>query len=241
VKSIRSHKPESVYIHDGDNKGIAQRLNQVCKMAIKDGYEYILTMDQDSSFEQTVFKNYLQCFSCYPERENVSMFGVQYENSGWASRDCNPVDWTTLITSGSIVNLSLFEEIGGFDEHLFIDTVDFEYCFRSIQKGFRSILFKNVLLTHRLGIEKLRHATGKKTNLSYSLHSPVRLYYMLRNYMYLRTIYKKRFPGEMLQSRNAVFNRIKINLLHGSDRLSIVKFLLRAVIDVNRNHMGKYK
>jgi rhamnosyltransferase len=241
IDKIQNQVAETEYIHDGENSGIAKRLNQVCKMSITEGYEYLLTMDQDSSFEQTMIENYFRCFNHSPGKEKVAMFGVQYENPDWASATCNPVSWTTLITSGSIVNLSLFEEIGGFDEQLFIDTVDFEYCFRSIQKGFRNILFKNILLTHRLGTKKLKHAAGKKKNLSYSIHSPVRLYYMLRNYMYLRAIYKNSFPTEMLQSRNAVFNRVKINLLHDSDKLSIVKFLLRALIDFKRNRMGKYR
>ena len=241
IASISHAVPGAVYIHDGNNNGIAGRLNQVCRMAKVEGFDFLLTMDQDSAFSEGAIKSYFQCFTHFQEKEQVAMFGVQYENPGWASETCRPVTWSTLITSGSLVNLRLFEQIGGFDENLFIDTVDFEYCFRSIQKGFRNILFKNVLLTHHLGTKKLRHTAGKKTNLSYSLHSPVRLYYMMRNYMYLRAIYKKSFPTEMLQSRNAVFNRVKINLLHNSDRISIVKSLLRAVIDFNRNRMGKYR
>src|SRR3954471_22742180 len=49
------------FLHDGINKGIASRLNQVCKLAIEDGYEWLLTMDQDSSFEADFLKKYITC------------------------------------------------------------------------------------------------------------------------------------------------------------------------------------
>ncbi|MBC7828793.1 MAG: glycosyltransferase family 2 protein [Chitinophagaceae bacterium] len=241
IGAIRNEVPKAVYIHESQNNGIAQRLNQVCKLAGEAGYNYILTMDQDSSFEETVIKNYFECFRGYPGKENVAMFGVQYENPQWASDKCNASPWTTLITSGSIVNLALFEQIGGFDENLFIDTVDFEYCYRSILKGFRIILFKNILLTHRLGITQFQTAgkTGKGSPVT--LHSPVRLYYMLRNYLYLRSKYRKLFPAEMLQSRNAVLNRIKINLLHTTHRTELLRYIWRGVVDFKANRLGKYR
>src|SRR6478736_3145595 len=49
---------KTVLIHDGDNKGIAARLNQVCELAIEDGFEYLLTMDQDSYFDESAITNY---------------------------------------------------------------------------------------------------------------------------------------------------------------------------------------
>jgi rhamnosyltransferase len=241
VDSISSVIPPCVYIHDGNNNGIAARLNEVCRRAKADGFDFILTMDQDSAFDQAVIANFFRCFDHFPDKGQVAMFGVQYENPHWASDECNPVPWTTLITSGSLVNLGLFEQTGGFDENLFIDTVDFEYCYRSIQKGFKIILFKNILLTHHLGTKKLQDSSSKKRAASYSLHSPIRLYYMTRNYMYLRAKYKSSFPTEMLRSRNAVVNRVKINLLHNTNKLSTMRFVLQAVVDFKRDRMGKYR
>ena len=241
VDSIFKVIPACVYISDGINNGIAARLNEVCRHAKDDGFDFIMTMDQDSAFDKDVITNYFRCFDHFPDKNQVAMFGIQYENAHWASDVCNPVSWTTLITSGSLVNLGLFEQTGGFDENLFIDTVDFEYCYRSIEKGFKIILFKNILLTHHLGTKKLQDPSGNKMPSNYSLHSPIRLYYMIRNYMYLRAKYKNSFPAEMLRSRNAVLNRVKINLLHNNNKLSTMRFVLQAVIDFKRERMGKYR
>ncbi|HRI19294.1 MAG TPA: glycosyltransferase, partial [Panacibacter sp.] len=50
-----------VYLHDGENKGIASRLNQAAKLAIEEGCEWLLTMDQDSYFEKNTVDAYLNC------------------------------------------------------------------------------------------------------------------------------------------------------------------------------------
>lgn len=241
IDSLKRIIPGCIYIHDGNNDGIAARLNEICRRAKADGFDFILTMDQDSAFDQNVITNYFRCFDHFAGKEQVAMFGVQYENPHWSSELCNPVPWTTLITSGSLVNLALFDQTGGFDENLFIDTVDFEYCFRSIRKGFKIILFKNILLTHLLGTRKNPTRTGADRTVSYSLHSPIRLYYMIRNHMYLRRIYKNSFPGEMSRSGKAVLNRLKINLLHNTDKLSIMRFVLQGIVDFKRQRMGKYR
>ena len=56
VKKI-NNIPGICYLHDHENKGIASRLNQVCEMALSEGFEWILTMDQDSYFEQYTIEN----------------------------------------------------------------------------------------------------------------------------------------------------------------------------------------
>ena len=50
-----------IYINNNDNLGIATALNQACDKAIELKFKWILTMDQDSSFEN--FEHYLKCFN----------------------------------------------------------------------------------------------------------------------------------------------------------------------------------
>lgn len=40
------------------------------------------------------------------------------------------------ITSGNIINISIALSCGGFDENLFIDSVDEEFCIRCQKYGF---------------------------------------------------------------------------------------------------------
>src|SRR4051812_19218454 len=65
-------------IHSGINEGIAKRLNQACDLAIKDGFDYLVTMDQDSYFDEPSISEYFNCIETF-KQQNVSMFGINYQ------------------------------------------------------------------------------------------------------------------------------------------------------------------
>lgn len=231
----------AVYIHDGENKGIAARLNHVSDLALKDRFDWLLTMDQDSSFGEKTFINYLNCLTSFENKGNVSMFGINHVKESDDLDICNAVNVNHLITSGSVLNLRLVNEIGGFDEKLFIDEVDFEYCLRSIAKGFSIIQFTNIFLIHSIG-QTSQHRSFKTTKLtSRVLHSPVRMYYMTRNFLYVETKYRHSFPDEINLRRKVLFNRWKNNVLYNKERFSIMKKIIRGFKDYRKNRMGKLK
>ncbi|HSN09761.1 MAG TPA: glycosyltransferase [Hanamia sp.] len=232
-------KEKVVWLHDGENKGIASRLNQVIKLAKEDEYDWLLTMDQDSFFDNETFDNYLNCVSKFDQKEKVSMFGINHSEKIATDDLCNSVSVNHLITSGSILNLKAASGIGGFDENLFIDEVDFEYCLRSISHGFQIIQFTNIFLVHHLG-ETVNRRSLKNIRLSSRvLHSPERLYYMARNFLYVESKYKSAFPAEIKERRRILLNRIKNNLLYNKERLKVLKFIIKGAGDYKKNCMGK--
>ena len=225
-------------IRDGKNEGIAKRLNQVCALAIQEGFEYLLTMDQDSFFYEDAITSYLQCINVHPNKSQVSMFGVNYENE-ISNPDCNYKKVKHLITSGSIINLSAYKNIGAFDENLFIDFVDSEYCFNSIMKGYDIIQYQNIFMNHTLGesMEKRSLVTFKKTKRSF--HSALRLYYMMRNFLYINKKYKGHFKEEISTYKTDLTNRVKNKLLYRPNRLETLQYLFKAYKDYRNNRMGK--
>ncbi|MER3463640.1 MAG: hypothetical protein C4329_03655, partial [Chitinophagaceae bacterium] len=68
------------YLHDGENRGIAARLNQACKLAIQEGFAWLLTMDQDSFFSDQMLDQYLHCCATYTQLNKVAQFGITYVN-----------------------------------------------------------------------------------------------------------------------------------------------------------------
>lgn len=226
------------FIHDGYNSGIAMRLNLACEMAIKENYEYLLTMDQDSFFDEAAISNYLKCLDQFPDKSQVSMFGVNYESSS-LNADCSYKKVKHLITSGSIINLSVYKNLGGFDEKLFIDLVDTEYCLKSILKGYAIIGYQNIFLNHNLGesIEKRSLMTFKKTKRSF--HSELRLYYMMRNFLYINKKYKSHFKEQIKIYKTDLINRVKNKLLYTPNRLKTLQYLFKAYKDYRNNKMGK--
>lgn len=227
---------------DFHNEGIAKRLNQACEIALKEGFEWLLTMDQDSNFSQEAIEYYFNCFYKYKRKDNVAMFGTNRSREIISSiKDCRAEEMQDLITSGSILNLSLFQKIGGFDELLFIDLVDNEYCARAKIKGFSIIKFSNIHLVHELGkqvfnssIKSLFLIKKKK-----EIHSPLRCYYMYRNLLYIENKYKSENKHFTNQLRKDILARIKICVLYGREAKSIFKFLKIAKEDFKSNKMGK--
>ena len=224
-------------LSSGTNKGIAERLNQVADIAIKAGYQWLLTMDQDSYFMEEQISAYLEYAIEDPQRDQVAMFGVETTRRPELITNLQePVD--RLITSGSLLNLSLFKQVGPFDENLFIDEVDHEYCYRAILKSFKIILFTHIFLEHQLGQDK-QVKTLKGGIKTASFHSPLRLYYMVRNFLYVRHQYKNDFQADLKLRGTGLMHRLKNNLLYGHSKWETLKMVLLAVRDYSKHQMGK--
>jgi rhamnosyltransferase len=232
------HRFKLTFIHDGINEGVAKRLNQACTLAINEGFEYLLTMDQDSYFDGSSIRRYFQCIENFDKKEQVSMFGVNYENQT-QKESCDFINVKSLITSGSVINLNSYKQIGEFDENLFIDFVDTEYCFNSVQKGYAIIQFPNIFMHHEIGTVSQQRSLKNLKKSSRSIHSASRLYYMTRNLLYLNKKYKHLFKNELSAHKKDLINRIKNKLLYRKNRYQTLQYLLKAYNNYRNNKMGR--
>ncbi len=234
--------PKVMLIHNGENQGIAKRLNAACEMAIKEEFNWLLTLDQDTRFIGNAIIDYFNCFKNYLRKEEVAMFGTCF--SRWkqvSHNNCSIKQAEKLITSGSLLNLSLVKTIGQFDEQLFIDAVDYDYCFRAQMAGYHLIQFSNIYILHTVGSEV--HRSSFKTlfliKKKKEVHSPLRCYYMYRNMLYLTRKYKEQEKAYTKQIRAYVLSRIKVSLFYGRKSLDIIKHLMLAKSDFKMGKMGK--
>lgn len=164
------------YISNGDNLGIAKALNIGCKNAIKQGYDWILTMDQDSEFELMMIEKYINNIEDMIKKDNsIAIYApitskIKDQKSGYMNR---------VITSGNILNLYAYKIVDGFDDDLFIDEVDHDLCFKLIKKGYKIYKFNDITLKHKLGDSK----EVKILNKSFTVmnHNYIRKYYIVRN------------------------------------------------------------
>ena len=236
ANSIVSGHQNIELIYNNDNLGIATALNQTVLKAVNLGFEWLLTMDQDSFFESDQFfsafsknsKNNVAIFSPNPELSTVS----KDEDSDLAE------EILCVITSGNLVNLKIWETIGGFEETLFIDEVDNDYCLKAVLNGFKILRFKNIPLIHELGQNKEVSFLFKKYTII--IHPPVRSYYIFRNNLYIFSRYKNKFPG-FVRSRKTMLikNFVKI-LLFSNERAQNVHFIIKGIRDYFRNVYGPY-
>jgi rhamnosyltransferase len=100
---------------------------------------------------------------------------------------------TGVITSGSLVEIDAWRRLGGFDEALFIDYVDNDFCLRAIAAGRTVAVSAGAVLEHRLG-NRTRHAVlGHEVRPTH--HSPLRHYFIARNRVRLWRRHAFRHPA----------------------------------------------
>ena len=159
IKSINEDKIEIIL--NKENLGIATALNIGVRKALENGYEWILTMDQDSKASPDMVKKMFNVYNSINREERKDILSIFpnfvderiqsiEENSNMNSYEYVDAD----ITSGNILRKEVFEKVGFFDDSLFIDLVDTDFCMRLNEKGIKMIKIRDAVLYHSLGESK---------------------------------------------------------------------------------------
>ena len=233
-QKIIGHHNKIRYNWDGENEGIAKRLNESIEICIKENYDFLLTMDQDSFFEKNDLKRYKELIKC-TSLDKVGMYGVIHDKN-LLSNNSNIYNLNKiLITSGSILPIVNFKILGCFNEELFIDGVDIEFCLRIFKNGYNTVQFNTILLSHELGTTLIKLTPSLKIEKR-KIHSPFRIYYITRNFFYLRKIYKNQIYYLNMFS---FLNEIKNGILYGNEKIKFILYSAKGYIDFKNNKMGK--
>ena len=212
----------NVYIlNNPENKGIAYALNKIFEWGKKNNFEWVLTLDQDSVVLGDLIDNY----EFISEKNAIVAPNILYKDNEQYKEihdhDYEYVSWA--ITSASLTQLKAWEEIGGFDEYLFIDKVDYDFCVRLRCKGYFLVRTYKVTLDHELGNLNCIRLFGKTIYVTH--HSPQRKYYMVRN-----SIYLKKKLGSGTPARD-VIKLIAKTLLFEKKKMLNFSFIYRGIVD----------
>lgn len=165
----------------GKNEGISYPLNKVAEWAIKNGFSHMLTMDQDSTWDNfKIFRKLIES----EKDQDTAIFAPQIIDSVRGINDFN--NENQVITSGSIINLKHYAQIGPYCEDFVIDCVDTEYSFRVRLKHFKIKIIKPAKLYQSFGNLKKIRIFG-----CYHAHySPFRIYHIVRNNIWMWRMYR---------------------------------------------------
>jgi len=221
------------YINNQSNLGIAAALNIGARLAIKDNCNWLLTMDQDSRVTVDMITMMLKAIDKY---SNIGMISPVHAGKTIAAitnkPDFEEVD--SAMTSGNLLYLEAFITVGPFEEKLFIDYVDHEYCFRLKMNGFKIILANKAILEHNLG-RIAKHKLGLIT----TNHNFIRRYYMTRNRLWIREKYKNDFPAFFRHDYPAMWKELVKILLYEKDKLKKIRAFFLGVYHFKINKFGK--
>lgn len=189
--------PGVTLLEQGENVGVAAALNRGAAWARDSGYTWCVAFDQDSVPEPGMVAALWTTHLRLPRAAIIGprvleqaadpdgyRWVVRHPGCRWLFRRvaCKGQDLpevTMLITSGSLFSLEGWSRAGGFDEGLFIDYVDVDFCLRTLRAGGTIAVSAGAALNHRLGDRRAIEVFGKRVRPMG--HAPFRHYYMMRN------------------------------------------------------------
>lgn len=231
IESITQAYKNTSIIHNLRNEGIAKALNQICKHSIEKGYKWVVTLDQDS----IISNNLLEIYSTHTEDTNNGIICCRIEEihygTMYKSKTHGEDYISQCITSGNMINLKALEDIGFFDESLFIDGVDFDICIRMSKFGYRILRLNEAYISHEIGHSRKVSLFGKTAMVLN--HSETRLYYIARNYIYIGLEYHclQKWLGEVLK-------RILLVLLYENGKFKKISYMFRGIYHGIKGSLG---
>jgi rhamnosyltransferase len=175
-------------IVNGDNLGIAEAQNIGLRISVERNYKYSILFDQDSVIpKDMVYKLSMKLdgiknaacigprvFDLNRSQEMRSRIMLNHEEVNHLTKV------NQIIASGKLINNCILPDIGFMESKLFIDAVDHEWCWRAISKGYGIYIDEDTIMPHVLGDSSYDFKLFKLTE-----NSPIRTYYVLRNYLLL--------------------------------------------------------
>ena len=143
-----------------------------------------------------------------------------------------------VIQSGAMHRLDVLDKIGGYDEELFIDQVDLEYCARLRISGYSIIQLNHAVLNHQTGDRGIKLKTIGVSRLPIGKHSPSRYYYQFRNLLYCGEKYREADPIYSEQCYME-YERLKASLQYDIHYEENIRMLQRAQYDAENHILGK--
>lgn len=225
------------YAFKNENVGVATALNMGAKLAKEEGYKYLLTNDQDTTFKPGIINKMKEIIST----TDMSKIGIVTPWHKTKLIDKKPDqefdDPHDVMTSGNIINLDIYDKIGGFKDWFFIDGIDIEYCMNLHKNGYKILRVNSLEIDHNLGDLFYKSIRGRLflcTN-----HAPIRRYYIMRNYQYIRDMYGDIEPDYCNSLAHQRHNIIGV-LLFEKQKFKKIRKYYQGLKDYKKGIKGKY-
>jgi rhamnosyltransferase len=206
--------PGVTLLRSSGNKGIASALNVGVSVAIAQGATLVVCFDQDSRPDAgyiELVKGALREFAC-----SVPIGALGPWNANSWSGDSSPPEYAyverpSVIQSGMAFPTAAYNSQGPFDESLFIDGVDTDFCLRLRSAGYWVGVTPRLAIHHRLGAGCAEYRVMRlgPFQSTATLHSADRRYYINRNLIHLLRRFARREPRWALVAlRTAMSNNL---------------------------------
>ena len=130
------------YVHDPSNGGLGRAYNTACRYAKTEGYEWLLLLDQDTTFPPDAIDRYENAIAAHPETDMIAprhmvsggkyLSPTHYRMKTSHLQDSAPTGTVAFkdacpINSGLLVSVKSFIKAGGYDEPVWLDFSDIRF------------------------------------------------------------------------------------------------------------------
>jgi len=203
------------YLRNAQNMGIATALNQGIRHAAMLGADAAFLLDHDSAPLPGCIDRLRQTLRDEGSAKTAAVVPhIRYGHPDilcrwpatagngrrarfrfvYGARIEHPERIDLAISSGMLIGIRHWQTLGGFDENLFIDLVDTDYCLRARSNGYTVLAEPRAHIQHSLGEVQKRRFLGVFSAYP-THHSAIRHYYISRNRIALMRRHALRFPS----------------------------------------------
>lgn len=239
------------YIANKENLGLSMAFNRCLQFDECKNSDYIVFFDQDTHIVENQIERLVSDFETLEKNFKVGCVGPLYfeknmqlslgkdKDSRSAGNNCFTVH--AMITSSMVTKYSILEDAGFWNENYFLDYADLELGWRLEHKGYTNFVSANVQMEHKLGdYNKPLYYPLKHKYLHIVIHSPVRVYYQVREghkALHCRYLPKTYRPVLI----KALIARFVVRVLYIKEKQKTIKYTFLGFIDGIRGVNGCLK
>ena len=177
----------------GKNYGIAYAQNRGIEIAQQHNADFILLSDQDTVYPENYIERNIIAYRELKNHKLAALAPVFYNSrkkikspimgkkfSSTTDFSGTYIKTAQAIASGTFIVAASLHDIGGMNEKLFIDYVDFEWCWKATALGYAIFTISDLIINHDLG-DDAKIVFGRQV----TVRNDIRYYYMIRNGCYL--------------------------------------------------------
>lgn len=178
VKGSTFNNLEIEYYHNPFNPGVAAAYNLAIEKGIQNKKKWLILLDQDTTISKSYFKELISSTSenilkndivCYIPKVVLKTGEVISPSKMKLGGFCQPLKnrtglqkkYITAINSGTVLNLTFLESIGGFTNKFPLDMLDHWY-FREIYSHKKMVYILNTEIIHDLSIKSFESSVSAK-------------------------------------------------------------------------------
>lgn len=222
------------YLAMAGNVGIGAAQNIAIETAWQAGADAILLLDDDSIPAPDLVQVLSSSYHLVPDQRAVFCANAVDANGNEISNvrghAGTMVRCRDMMSSGTLIRRTVFDEVGPFDAELFIDCVDFDWGWRAQSRGIGIYVTRTTAISHRLG-------EGKVGGVRFP--SPIRHYYQFRNILRLMSRRHVPWKWRLIQALKLPTKLLLIAFLMPQPGRRF-RFALTGIRDAFRGKTGKW-